>query len=175
MKGTTAKPIVISCRDKLNLECFCDASYGTHTDGKSHTGFVFTMGSAHSYLHARSFKQKLTALSSTDAEVLAATTAATTAVWLRELVNEIMCGRQEHFVHHVTLYQDNQSGIWLITNPAKYRRSKHILTKISYLKDLINSRILEVKHLSTDQMPADTLTKPLQGNAFNRHNNFIMK
>eukprot|EP00975_Prorocentrum_lima_P055839 11706233-Prorocentrum_lima.AAC.1 len=76
LKNTKTKGISIQCEGSLNIQCYCDASYGTHMDGKSHTGFLLTIGESNSYLHARSFKQKLAALSSTDAEIYATTQAA---------------------------------------------------------------------------------------------------
>ena len=57
--------ITIRC-EGLQLKCLCDASYGVHDDGRSHTGYIITLGETRSYLHARSGKQKLTATSSTD-------------------------------------------------------------------------------------------------------------
>jgi len=171
LQNTVNKQLIISC-DKLELNCYCDASYGTHHDGKSHTGYIFKLGQ--SYLFARSIKQKLTALSSTDAEIIAATSAATTATWLRELQNEILNSLPQFYCHSIVLYQDNKSGIWLATKPSKYRRSKHLLTKLTYLKDLHNQSILKFVYLNTTEMKGDLLTKPLQGSPFQKHTNSMM-
>lgn len=171
LHATVNKQLTISCKS-LNLNCFCDASYGTHFDGKSHSGYLFKMGN--SFLFARSIKQKLTALSSTDAEIFAATSAATTGLWIRELYNDILKSIPENFNHYLTLFQDNKSGIWLITKPSKYRRSKHLLTKLTYLKDLNSQGLLIIKYLPTNEMVGDLLTKPLQGSAFTLHVNALM-
>jgi hypothetical protein len=66
-QGTTPTlGITIKCTD-LQLVLRADASHGIHTDGKGHTGFMITLGSTHSYVHARSGKQRLISHSSTEA------------------------------------------------------------------------------------------------------------
>lgn len=164
LKGSTQKKVIINCKD-FAMKSYCDASYGTHNDGKSHTGYLYTIGD--SYLHARSFKQKLSALSSTDAEIFAATSATSTGVWLMALHNEIfMTTIPKYIVQHIILYQDNQSGLWMITKPSKHKRSKHILTKLSYLKDMYALGLIQPQYLPTEQMKGDGLTKPTQGTKF---------
>ena len=64
--------ITIRC-EGLQLKCLCDASYGVDDDGRSHTGYTITLGDKRSYICARSGKQKPTATSSTDAEVIVMT------------------------------------------------------------------------------------------------------
>ena len=41
----------------LELECWADASYGVHADGKEHTGLIFTMGPTNGFIFAKSVKQ----------------------------------------------------------------------------------------------------------------------
>jgi hypothetical protein len=43
MKGTPNLGVMVKCAD-LELHCHCDASYGVHQDGRSHTGFVIYLG-----------------------------------------------------------------------------------------------------------------------------------
>jgi hypothetical protein len=43
LKGTPQKGIYISCND-LYLYCECDAAYGNHQDGASHTGYWISVG-----------------------------------------------------------------------------------------------------------------------------------
>eukprot|EP01039_Chlorochromonas_danica_P004965 gene4965-5451_t len=75
-------------RDMLLREEYL-VCYGTHCDGRSHTGYIITLGESRSFVHARSCKQKLTTLSSTDAEIYAATTASTNITWLASLIDEL--------------------------------------------------------------------------------------
>ena len=72
------------------------------------------------------------------------------------------------------LHQDNKSGMMIVNNQSKCNRSKHILTKINYAKDLIASSQIEVRYLNTHEMSADMLTKPLAGSLFIKHRKTIM-
>jgi len=119
-------------------------------------------------VHARSFKQKLTAISSTDAEIIAACTAISTAVWLRNLHNEIHTALGSA-IESVVFHQDNKSAIWLTTEPTRYRRSRHILIKIAYIREHCILRVVLTSYLNTVDMTADMLTKPLQGAVFVKH------
>lgn len=170
LKGTSEDQVTIGC-DDLQLYCHCDASYGIHADGRSHTGYILSLGASHSYLHARSSKQKVTAISSTDAEILAVADGLKQIVWLRHLMREI----DVEPVREVILYQDNRSSIWMLTEPTRYRRSKHILIKVSYIKEKCAEGAVKFEHLPTDQMNADLLTKPLQGELFRQLKRKIMR
>ncbi len=61
-------------------------------------------------------------------------------------------GRTGLLTHTVRLRQGNQSSIRFTSNPSKYRRSKHILTKISYLNDMKASKIIVMQYLPTESI-----------------------
>ena len=44
----------------INMKVYCDASFGTHEDGRGHTGYAITLRSAPVFIH--SGKQKFVAL-----------------------------------------------------------------------------------------------------------------
>ena len=56
--------------EDLTVYQYIDASYGVHRDGKSHSGSVTTLGNTGGTVDARSSKQKLVTLSSTEAELV---------------------------------------------------------------------------------------------------------
>jgi hypothetical protein len=128
--------LIIHCTD-LSVHCSCDASYGVHTDGKSHTGFFVGLGEEMSFLHCRSGKQKLAATSSTDAEIIAAAEALKFQVWVRNLIAEMQIVELEKMV----LRQDNRSSVMMYTDKAKNKRTKHILTKVSYIKSMVQGEM----------------------------------
>jgi hypothetical protein len=168
LKGTIDLPLIINCND-LKLSCYCDAGYGSHPDGKSHSGYIINMGSSDkpSYIMAKSSKQKLTAVSSTDAEILAVVDCLKTVIWLRNLLDELRIIE----LHTIPLCQDNKSAIWMVTEPSKLRRSKHILIKLSYIKDFVINRSISMIYCKTEEMTADIHTKPLMGARFIQHRN----
>jgi hypothetical protein len=152
----------------LQVRIWADASYAAHSDGKGHTEYIIFLGD--SYVHARSGKQKLQGTSYTDAEIIAAVEAVKMAVWLREVLREMRISPLDHMV----LYQDNQSGLTMVSEQSTFKRSKHILTKIMYIRDLVTTSCIEAKHIVTDLMTPDVLTKPKQGETFELHRRNMM-
>jgi hypothetical protein len=169
LKDFSNDGITIKC-EELQLYAHCDASYSVHQDGRSHTGYAIYMGSSLSYILAKSCKQKVGSTSSTDAEIIALVDCLKVATWLKNiLVDFDICP-----VGRVTVAQDNKSGMMMINDVSKCKRSKHILAKLNYAKDLVDSGIAFIHYLNTDDMSADLLTKPLMGSLFVKHKNVIM-
>jgi hypothetical protein len=84
------------------------------------SAYVYTMaGDAVSWA---SKLQATVALSSTEAEYIAACAATQEAIMLRQLLPDIHCPQSEPTV----IYEDNQSCICLSKNPVVSNRSKHI-------------------------------------------------
>ncbi|GKC86743.1 zinc finger, CCHC-type containing protein [Tanacetum coccineum] len=78
-------------------------------------------------------KQRVVALSSCEAEFIAATMAACQGIWLRRLLTEITKQR----VPPVTLFVDNQSALELMKNPVFHGRSKHIDIRYHFIRVLV--------------------------------------
>jgi hypothetical protein len=105
-----------------SLVGFSDSDHaGDRNDRKSTTGIVFFLGG--NLITWDSQKQKVVALSSCEAEYIAAAAAACQGVWLSRLLAELVGdGTAEKF----KLFVDNQSAIELSKNPVHHDRSKHI-------------------------------------------------
>jgi hypothetical protein len=54
------------------------------------------------------------------------------------------------------------------------KRTKHLDIRYFYVKDLIERGVLSVNHCVSDDMIADFLTKPLQGNRFKQLRDVIL-
>jgi hypothetical protein len=54
------------------------------------------------------------------------------------------------------------------------KRTKHLDIRYFYVKALIDRGIINVSHCVTNEMIADFLTKPLQGNRFKRLRDIIL-
>ena len=159
--------VYINC-DSLQIKCKCDASYVTHSPANAaygHTGYIISLGENASYVHGRSGKQKLASTASTDAEIIAMCEALKTCMWLRELVRELHITD----LREVVVYQDNQSAITLSTTQTTPKRSKHMLPKLTYVRSLELSRAVRLEYLSTTEMTADVLSKPLHGEIYYQH------
>lgn len=60
--------IILKADNILQVEAYVNASYGTHSDYKSHTGSVITIGCGPIY--SKSSGQKINTKSSTEAELV---------------------------------------------------------------------------------------------------------
>lgn len=78
-------------------------------------------------------------------------------VWLRRLFNEI----GEDTSKATTIFEDNQSCLSFVKSERTSKRSKHIDTKMHFVKDLCDQGDLELVYCPSDEMTADALTKPL--------------
>lgn len=138
-----------------DLQGFVDADWASdNLDRKSYTGFCFVMsGTAISW---QSRKQRVTALSSTEAEYVALSEACREAVYLRELLYELTGS-----LSTIRLSCDNQSALKMATNHQCHNRTKHIDVKHHFVRETVNSGKVKVNYLSTNEMPADLLTKGL--------------
>ena len=107
--------------DKMKLIGYCDSDWaGSIDDRESTTGYVFTLGSG--VISWSSKKQSTVALSSSEAEYAAITSAACQAIWLRRMLADFLHEQQGA----TELYSDNMSAINLTKNAIFHSRTKHI-------------------------------------------------
>ena len=147
---------------------FVDSDYAGDLDKRrSLTGYLFTLsGSAISW---RSTLQSTVALSSTEAEYMAAAEAVKEAIWLRNLVQELGLQQEDNSV----VFCDNQSAIHLVKNQAYHERTKHIDVRYHFIRDAVAERNMMVKKIGTADNPADMLTKSIPANKFKHCLNLI--
>jgi hypothetical protein len=81
------------------------------------------------------------ALSSCEAEYIAASTAACQGLGLGRLLADLMMKTE---VEPVVLRIDNQSAISLCKNPVFHERSKHIDTRFHFIRDYVNAGSIDV-------------------------------
>ena len=102
-------------------------------------------------------KQETVALSSCEAEFMAATEGAKQAIWLQDLLAEILGRKSESVVIKV----DNKSAIALTKNPVFHGRSKHIHTRFHFIRECVDNGQVIVEHIPGEFQKADILTKAL--------------
>ena len=68
------------------VTAFVDASYGVHSDFKSHTGVDITAGQGPVYVGSR--KQKVVSKSSTEAEPIGFSDALSQVIWTRDFLTK---------------------------------------------------------------------------------------
>jgi hypothetical protein len=153
------KQILRYVQGSLDLGCVYKASTGEEEitgysdsdhagdidDRKSTSGLVFFLGS--SAVTWASQKQKTVALSSCEAEYMAASTASCQAVWLGRLLAEVI-GEEPR---RIKILIDNLSAIALCKNPVYHDRTKHIDTRYHYIRECIELGMVEVDHVRTEE------------------------
>ena len=64
------------------------------------------------------------------------------------------------------IYEDNEACIAQSKNPVNHKRSKHILLKYHYLRQLAEDKIVCLEYIQTADQIADIFTKPLAPKLF---------
>jgi hypothetical protein len=100
----------------IQLFSYVDASYNSHSDAKSHSGFTFSIGNNTAAFHSKSSKQKLVTRSSTESEFFALDSAVTDIQWFRHLLNEFGYTQNKP----TTIFEDNQSTILLTKQDVNF-------------------------------------------------------
>lgn len=157
LRGTTDTGIVYKPQHmKSTLLCYSDADHaGDETTCRSTTGVICVYAEgAISWLSQR---QASVAISTTEAEIVAASEAAREILWLKRLLSEIV-----KFDDTPQLHVDNEAAIKLAQNPELHRRTKHIRTRHFFVRELVTNGEIDIQRVSTEVQLADMLTKPLQ-------------
>jgi hypothetical protein len=133
---------------------FSDADWGGDVDqSKSTSGCAFLLND--SAILWRSKKQSCIALSTMEAEYVACSTATQDVV---KSASDL-----------VTIYCDNTAAIAVAKDPKYHGKTKHIKMRYHYIREAITKQDVILKHISTNSMVTDPLTKPIARDVFVRH------
>ncbi|CAJ1929674.1 unnamed protein product [Cylindrotheca closterium] len=148
---TVARGLYVS---KSSMKWMMDASFAVHPDFKSHTGGTLSFGGGAAQVMSK--KQKLNSRSSTEAELIAVDDVVMMILWTKL------------FMEKKILYQDSKSAILLEENGCKSagKRSRAINIRYFSITDQVEKGNVKIKYCPTDDMIADFMTKPLQGEKF---------
>ncbi|GAU44417.1 hypothetical protein TSUD_100640 [Trifolium subterraneum] len=160
VKGTSSHGILLPNQSnnsvKLKAYGYSDSDWGgDQDDRKSTAGYLFMLGNSPISWCLK--KQGIVALSSCEAEYVAASFAACQANWIEMLLSELKAVE----VTMMKLLVDNKSAIDLANNPVSHGRSKHIERRFHFLRDQVNKEKLELEYCNTEIQLADILTKPM--------------
>ena len=75
----------------------------------------------------------------------------------------------EDIYRPLKLYYDNNPAVQYAHNNKSSSAAKHIDIKYYVVKDKVRDHIISLKHISTEKMLADPLTKGLPPNVFRKH------
>ena len=116
-------------------------------------------------------KQPTVALSSTEAEIMAASEAAKEALSLRKHLRDFKFGGD---AEPMKLFVDNQSAIAVSYNPEHQGRVKHMERRHFFVRECVENMQLVVPFVNTHDNIADFFTKPLEPKQFFHWRDTIM-
>ena len=126
------------------LTGWSDSDWGGDVDDRKSTGgYVYTLAGA--AISWKSKKQTTVALSSTEAEYVAAALAAKEGIWIKAMLEEFKL----FAIPTMALFCDNQSCIKLASNPNMRDNIRHVDLKHHFLRDLIETKKIELKFAPT--------------------------
>lgn len=156
LKGSIDHELILGV-DATPLEIFVDADWaGDSHDRKSTTGYLFRY--AGGMVGWCSRKQDCVTLSSSEAEYVALAESCKELKWILRLFEDL--GVQMNLP--VIINEDNQSAIKLLDANSSGRRSKHVDTRYHFVRQMKQEEVIKPQYLSTNDMIADMMTKPLQ-------------
>ena len=155
------------CSHNLPFQLYAcvDASYNCYSDSKSHTGVSLHLSRYSGSFLSLSKKQSILADSTTVSEFVGTHTAVQKVLWAQNLLIEL------GYLSAVptTLFQDNKSTIRLISHKGNSGRTKHIALRYNMIREAVKNNNITIEYLPSEQMTADTLTKPLGSILFPIH------
>jgi len=164
LKGTSHLGLCMKA-DKnglLSINCYSDASFNVHLDAKSHGGIAIFLGGAATLL--KSYKIKMVNKSVAESELSVLSDATSLLVHEREFAIA------QQFIDasdNVVIHEDNEAAIHLVKNGRSTSdRTKHILLRHFFVKQYLDDGTFILTHCKSENMIADILTKPLQGEQF---------
>jgi hypothetical protein len=106
-------------------------------------------------------KQNFVALSTAEAEYIAAGACCAQLLWMKQILRDFGCEFKR-----IPLLCDNESVVKLANDPAQHSRTKHIYIRHHFLRDQEAKGDIELCHVNTKNQLADIFTKPLDETRF---------
>jgi hypothetical protein len=111
-------------------------------------------------------KQNSVALSTAEAEYIAASHCCAQLLWMRQTLRDY-----GYKLSKVPLIFDNESAIPMADNPVEHSRTKHIDIRYHFLRDHQKKGDIEIAYVNTNNRLADIFTKPLDEKTFSKLSN----
>ncbi|GKB03244.1 putative ribonuclease H-like domain-containing protein [Tanacetum coccineum] len=137
----------------FHLEAFSDSDYaGDNHDRRSTSGGCQYLGRR--LVSWQCKKQTIVAISSTEAEYVAAASCCGQVLWMQNQLFDYGFNFMNTDIHI-----DNESTICIVKNPVFHSKTKHIQIRHHFIRDCYEQRLINVVKVHTDDNVADLLTK----------------
>ncbi|KRZ92827.1 Retrovirus-related Pol polyprotein from transposon TNT 1-94 [Trichinella sp. T8] len=155
LRGTADYGLLYQANGEGVLNGYSDADYvGDVTTRRSRIGVVCTCAGGAVSWHSQ--KQKSVALSTTEAEYVAASESAKDMMWLMSLFAEVTEVKQKP-----VLFVDNMGAVKFSKNPEFHKRSNHIEVQFHFVREKYSEGKIDIQHIDSENQKAEILTKAL--------------
>ena len=100
---------------------------------------------------------------------MAITDASKEGIWLRSLCSEIRLWNSSQQPQPQLILVDNNGAIELAKNPKHHDRTKHIDIRHHFIREAIESKLIELQRVDTSQNTVDIFTKALSVELLQKH------
>ena len=147
----------------FNLVGYADADYaGFLVDRKSTSGMAHFLGPC--LVSWATKKQHSIALSTTEAEYVAAASCCAQLLWIRQQLKDFCVD-----IGCIPIYCDNTSAINIAKNPCQHKRTKHIDIRHHFLRDNVEKGLISINFCASENQIADIFTKALSREKFEKN------
>ncbi|WVZ97964.1 hypothetical protein U9M48_043459 [Paspalum notatum var. saurae] len=169
LKVTPELGLSYSSSSSLSLRGFSDADHaGCWINRKSTSGTCQFLGT--SLVSWSSRKQASVALSTTEAEYVAAASYCSQLLWMKATLSDFSLRFGK-----IPLLVDSTSAIFVTKNLVLHSRTKHIDVRFHFLRDYYEKGVIDLVHVVSENQLADIFTKPLEFGAFVRFRGYRLK
>ncbi|BBN70430.1 Seven transmembrane MLO family protein [Prunus dulcis] len=163
LKGSIGRGIIMKNNGHTQIMAYTDADWaGNAIDRKSTTGYCTFVGG--NIVTWKSKKQNVIARSSAEAEYRAMASTACELIWLKSLISDL------GFLSNkpMSLFCDNQAAMHIASNPVFHERTKHIEVDCHYVREQVQSKVIQTTFTRSHDQLADVFTKSLASTQFQR-------
>lgn len=160
LNGTKDLGLWYPKRTNLSISGYSDADFaGYKVDRKSTSGCFQYLGT--SLISWFSKKQNSVALSTAEAEYIAAGACCSQVLWIAQQMRDLGYDFKE-----IPINCDNTSAISITKNPVQHSRTKHIDVRHHFIRDHVEKGDIVLHFVPTNLQVADIFTKPLPEERF---------
>jgi hypothetical protein len=163
------KPLCLRKPRVLQSSSDCDSDYAKDEHNRKRiSGLINTLGRMTTNWTSK--KQNTVLLSSSEAEYQALSECVQEYVFTQNLVEELIGKRKPAII-----YKDNLGTIFLVQNQQVSSRTKHIDIIHHYMRDLQDTKALDVRFKRSENNSADIMTKNTTREVHDKHTQQIRK
>ena len=99
-------------------------------------------------------KQNSVALSTAEAEYVAAASCCARLLWIKQQLSDFGLS-----IERVPIFCDNTSAIYIAKNPVQHKRTKHIDIRHHFLRDNVENKRISIQFCATEKQMMTSLLR----------------